>query len=581
MDRNTLLAFALSMAVFSLWAAWQGSQQPPPEDATAPSAERTAAAERAAPGAMDPSEPGSRDLAASGAAEASPEAREPARAATPVAAATPEVAIEESVFETSLYRVHVSNRGAGLARWELLEPAYADPVTKDGAPMELLQLKPPYARALVTPFEELGLGSLSDVNFEIESKGDNSISYVHERDGLLVRKTFGFEEGSYEFRFSVEVHNGSNRIVTPRFAVEWPATISEEPDFRERSLVAIHDGDIERTPIMGIGSPGFFGSLFGNSQPDQPELWPGNVDWAGVDDKYFIQVLLPDRPREASAVFEPLVRNETGATLIEFDAVELRPGQSVTQMFRGFSGPKEVERLDAMGALLGDSVNVGYSWVSPLTRFFQWLLKVLYSFVGNYGVAIIIITILVRLITLPIMSRQMKSMEGMRALQPKIQELQAKYADDRQKQSEEMMKLYRQEGVNPLGGCLPLLLQFPVFIGLFFALQSSIDLRHAEFIWWINDLSAPENLFTIPGLGLPFRLLPLLMGASMVIQQRMTPMTGMDPAQAKMMMTLMPIMMTVMFYQFPSGLVLYWFVSNLLGIAHQLWVRRNMDEATS
>jgi YidC/Oxa1 family membrane protein insertase len=166
-------------------------------------------------------------------------------------------------------------------------------------------------------------------------------------------------------------------------------------------------------------------------------------------------------------------------------------------------------------------------------------------------------------------------MERMRHLQPKIKELQEKHKDDRQKQSEEMMALYKREGVNPLGGCLPMLLQFPVFIGLFYALQSSFDLRQADFFGWIHDLSAPESLFMIPGLDLPFRVLPVIMGASMVLQQKLTP-TTVDPAQARMMMTMMPIMFTVLFYQFPSGLVLYWMVSNLLGIAHQLWVGRQM-----
>jgi YidC/Oxa1 family membrane protein insertase len=166
-------------------------------------------------------------------------------------------------------------------------------------------------------------------------------------------------------------------------------------------------------------------------------------------------------------------------------------------------------------------------------------------------------------------------MERMRALSPKLTELKEKYADDRQKQSEEMMQLYRREGVNPLGGCLPMLLQLPVFIGLFYALRSSIDLRQAPFVAWIDDLSSPDVLFDIPGIGIPLRVLPLIMGATMVLQQKITPMQ-MDPAQAKMMMTVMPVMMTVLFYQFPSGLVLYWMVSNVLAIAHQMWVGRTL-----
>jgi YidC/Oxa1 family membrane protein insertase len=137
------------------------------------------------------------------------------------------------------------------------------------------------------------------------------------------------------------------------------------------------------------------------------------------------------------------------------------------------------------------------------------------------------------------------------------------------------MALYKSEGVNPLGGCLPMFLQLPVFIGLFYALRSTIQLRQSPFFGWIDDLSAPETLFEIPGLGIPIRVLPLIMGASMVVQQKITPMQ-MDPAQAKMMMTVMPVMMTVLFYRFPSGLVLYWMVSNVLAISHQLFIGRKM-----
>ena len=142
------------------------------------------------------------------------------------------------------------------------------------------------------------------------------------------------------------------------------------------------------------------------------------------------------------------------------------------------------------------------------------------------------------------------------------------------------MALYKESGVNPLGGCLPMLLQFPVFIGLFFALQSSFALRQAPFMGWITDLSAPEVLFVLPGLDFPIRILPIVMGASMVLQQRLTP-TTIDPSQQMMMMVIMPVMMTVLFYQFPSGLVLYWMTSNFLGIAHQLLVGRRMKAAAA
>jgi YidC/Oxa1 family membrane protein insertase len=215
----------------------------------------------------------------------------------------------------------------------------------------------------------------------------------------------------------------------------------------------------------------------------------------------------------------------------------------------------------------------------PLTRLFVWLLRALYALIPNYGVAIILLTILVRVVTAPLTARQMRSMKRMQGLQPRIKALQEKYADDRQQQSAEMMKIYKESGVNPLGGCLPILLQFPVFVGLYYALQSSIELRQAPFFGWIQDLSAPETLFTIPGIDLPVRLLPVIMGGSMVLQQKLSPQPGADPAQQRMMMTIMPVMFTVLFYQFPSGLVLYWLVSNLLASGHQYWLTRTPTPA--
>ena len=225
-------------------------------------------------------------------------------------------------------------------------------------------------------------------------------------------------------------------------------------------------------------------------------------------------------------------------------------------------------------------MNRGFSWLEPLTRFFEIALDTLYRYIPNYGLAIIVLTILVRIFTAPLMAKQMRSAERMRALQPKMKELQERYKDDRQKQSEETMKLYREEKVNPIAGCLPLLLQFPVLIGLFYALRSSIGLRHAPFALWINDLSQPATLFVMPGIDFPIRLLPIVMGASMFVQQKMTPTTGMDPAQARMMLIMMPAMMLFISYTFPSGLVLYWTVSNLLGIAQQYWIRKQTQPAS-
>lgn len=567
MDRNTLLAFVLSMGVFTLWLMWQAQNQPPPGSPPAASATQQ---RLEPPGVQAP---------VAEAPVAAPLVSEPIAVADSEGAAKPTLAADPGIeewtrrFELGEYVVEVTNRGAALTSWTLTDADYEQWLDDGVRPMQLLKLGPQMA-VFTTPFVELGLGDLGNALYRVESAGPEGVSFVFEKDGVRVRKKYEFDSAGYGFALAVEVSNGSDRNLRPRFEIFWPAVASSENDFDSQSLITLQNGDVERELVSAVGSVGFFGSLFGG-RDEGPVEYLGEIDWAGVDIKYFVGAIAPDRPRSAQVRFEAIVEGKVGATVLGFAPLDLPPGQLLEHRLRGYLGPKQPELLAAHGDTLARSIDRGYEWLTPLTGFFQWLLTVFYSVIPNYGWAIILVTILVRGVTAPIMMRQMRSMERMRKVQPQLKELQEKHGDDRTKQSEEMMALYKREGVNPLGGCLPMLLQFPVFIGLFYALKSSIELRHAPFILWINDLSAPESLFTIPGVDLPMRVLPLVMGLSMVVQQRMQPM-AMDPAQAKMMMTVMPVMMTVLFYQFPSGLVLYWMVSNFLGIGHQVWVGKRM-----
>ena len=373
--------------------------------------------------------------------------------------------------------------------------------------------------------------------------------------------------------------NDSTAVVAPRFQIDIPARQKDANDFREQALAALEDGSRVMTPLAGLGSSGFFQSITGR-KAEKYQDYLGQIDWAGIQTTYFLTVILPDNPSQANVRIAALEPGVLGVAQLSFDETILPPGRAIAREFRAYMGPKEMERLEAFGGETVRAIDLGWSWVEPLTRFFSLFLKMLYSVVPNYGVAIVILTIMVRVVTAPLTIKQMRSMERMRALSPQLKEIKEEFADDRQKQSEKTMALYKSEGVNPLGGCLPMLLQFPVFIGLFYALRSTIQLRQAPFFGWIDDLSVPETLFEIPGIGLPIRVLPLIMGATMVLQQKITPMQA-DPAQAKMMMTVMPVMMTVIFYQFPSGLVLYWMVSNVLAISHQLWIGRGIRAKTA
>jgi YidC/Oxa1 family membrane protein insertase len=554
LDRNTLLAIVLSLAVLISWTMYQSQFAPPPGEAPRPETSQPVGVK---------------------APQTHPTGVAPEPVAPAPDPAPPVSTAEERIltFEKPLYIAEFTSRGAGLRRWQLR--AYDHGPAGDHAPIVMTTEREPVETTLLTPFLELGLGDLSHAVFEVESEDEAGVRFRYSHNGVTVRKIYSLDDDSYSFRLRLQVENTSASVIAPEFVVQWPAAKRDSQEFSTEEFALLHEASIEKHPIAGLGSSGFFGSLMGSGEAGDPE-YVGEIDWAGVETTYFLGVLLPDNPARAKVEILTREAGDRGVAEISFPSVNLPLGQTTDQEFRAYLGPKERARLEEIGGETVRSIDLGWSWIEPLVLGFGWLLRALYSIIPNYGVAIILLTVLVRMVTMPLTNRQMRSMERMREVQPKVKALQEKYGDDRQKQSEEMMKFYRTEGVNPLGGCFPMLLQLPVFIGLFYALRSSIQLRQAPFVGWIHDLSAPETLFTIPGIEIPIRVLPLVMGVSMIAQQKLTPTPAADPTQARMMMTIMPIMMTVLFYQFPSGLVLYWFVSNILAIGHQLLIGRRM-----
>jgi YidC/Oxa1 family membrane protein insertase len=268
------------------------------------------------------------------------------------------------------------------------------------------------------------------------------------------------------------------------------------------------------------------------------------------------------------------------ATLVE-PMVTLTAGQAQEQSYMVFYGPRDLDILEALGHNLPAAVDFG--WFDLIAKPMLAALNFFERYTGNYGIAIIIITILIKILLWPVAAKSYKSMKKMQELQPVMAKLREKYKDDRERLQQETMQLYKTYKVNPLGGCLPMLVQFPVFIAFYKVLGSAIELRHAPFMLWINDLAAPDRLpigfdFAIPfvqqGYGLP--VLTILMGGSMFLQQKMTPTTG-DPTQAKMML-MMPVVFTFMFLNFPSGLVLYWLVQGVLSIGQQYWTNQQKSK---
>ncbi len=471
-------------------------------------------------------------------------------------------------------RVRVSSLGGRVDRVELL--GFRATVAVDSGPVELVTTEQRGALFIFLGPEPLR--SLEGASYKITSSSSKSVEFEAERDGILVTRRIELDDAGYGGRATVSIRNQSAATVEPKLDVvlygqERPVVA---PDyFLNYSLVASVDGDVTRTPVAGIGTAGFLGGLLGRSAPTGTS-YPAPVEWIGVESQYFLLAVVSENPRDSTAFLGPLGR-DLGQSALGAASFGVPPGTGVERSYRLFFGPKMPETVSSVDPRLEGSINAGWDFVRPLVHAFEAMLRWTYDHViANYGVAIILMTLLVRVLTFPLTQRSMKSMKRFSVIAPQMKELQEKYGSDRDKLQEEMMKLYRQKGMNPLsamgGGCVPILIQMPFMIALYFALQTSIELRHAPFAFWINDLSAPENLFSVA--GLPIRLLPLLMGGSMLLQQRLTPAPNADPQQ-RQMMTLMSVVFTFMFYQFPAGLVLYWFVSNLLGIAQQLLVNRS------
>jgi YidC/Oxa1 family membrane protein insertase len=278
---------------------------------------------------------------------------------------------------------------------------------------------------------------------------------------------------------------------------------------------------------------------------------------------YFLGAWLPKNgtPRE---FYVRRVDNLNAAGVI-VPAPTVQPGATGTVSVPLYAGPQEQDKLAKLAP--GLDLSVDYGWLTIIAVPLFWLLSWFYRWVGNWGVAIIILTVIIKLLFYPLSEASYRSMAKMRVLAPKLQRLKEQYGDDRQRMQQAMMELYKTEKINPLGGCLPIVVQIPVFIALYWVLLASVELRHAPFMLWINDLSRPD----------PWFILPVLMGATMIIQTRLNPEPP-DPVQAKVM-KIMPIAFSVFFFFFPAGLVLYWLVNNVLSILQQWNINRVLEKA--
>jgi YidC/Oxa1 family membrane protein insertase len=308
-----------------------------------------------------------------------------------------------------------------------------------------------------------------------------------------------------------------------------------------------------------IGSASLVNGTVEKESPETEIERKGAVQWVALQDKYFLSVLMPQKADAA-------VAKKEGEKLVSAGVRMPRPAG--TTQLQLYAGPKEYDTLRSLNVGLEETIDFGWfifgSWsvVKAVAKPIFYVLRFINEYTHNYGLTIILLTMGIKLLFVPLQYKSYKSMKQMQMIQPKVQGLQEKYKDDRDKLNKELIKLYRDYKVNPVGGCLPMILQMPVFVALFNILYMTIDLRQAPFVGWITDLSVQD----------PYYVLPIVMGATMVIQQKITP-TTMDPTQAKIMLVL-PVFMTFLFINFPAGLVLYWLTNNVLTIGQQVLTDR-------
>lgn len=462
---------------------------------------------------------------------------------------------EELTLETDLHRVTFSNRGAVVLRWELKR--YKDAA---GKTLELVntaatgQTGSPFALAFKDP-------PPSDPNqalFAARPAEDGlGIEYEFSDGRFRVRKSFRFQKASYLWQFRSEVVDAKGGL--PHWVI-WRGGFGDP---------AVANPAAHQRALYYDPTAGKLVTLEAKAAKNGPVVSTGPFTFAGIQDTYFAAVFLP-RPGTSIALetVSDTVRSELDAS--EAPHVGIGVGGAAQNEFAVFVGPKDLDVLRGVDRRLEQLVDFG-TWfgfiAKPLFLMLKW---VYHNVVANYGWAIVLLTVFINFALLPLKLSSLKSMKKMQALQPQIAAINEKYKgislrDPRkQQQNQELMELYKKHGVNPMGGCLPMLLQIPFFIGFYNVLTVAIELRGATWLW-VRDLSQPEHL--------PIRILPVAMVISQFLMQKMTPSTAMDPRQQRMLL-LMPLVFGFMFYHFSSGLVLYWLTSNVVGIAQQALFNR-------
>ena len=393
-------------------------------------------------------------------------------------------------------------------------------------------------------------------------------------NGIAVDKIYTFHRGSYVIDVSYQINNGSANAIAPSVYYQ---IVHDNQSNQGSKMMPTYTGGAYYTEADKYKKVKFADMEKNNLSVTSKDGWIGLVQhyfagaWiikSGIEREFYTKQLTEN-------LFVMRVASPVGA---------IAPGTKIETGAKLFAGPQTKE--DLLAASPGLEFTVDYGWLTIIAKPLFWLLSKIHSFVGNWGVAIILLTVLIKAAFYKLSATSYRSMAQMRELAPRLQSMKEKFGDDKQKMQQAMMEMYKTEKINPLSGCLPILMQMPVFIALYWMLSAVVEMRHAPFFGWIHDLSAPDTFFgTIPSAfpllgGMPIGLLPLLMGATMIIQTSLNPAPT-DPVQAQVM-KVMPIVFSIFFFFFPAGLVLYWLVNNILSIAQQWLINKTIHaEATA
>ncbi|MBK9131995.1 MAG: membrane protein insertase YidC [Gammaproteobacteria bacterium] len=545
-NQKIILFFALSFVLLLIWQAWQQDYGP---DSPATTAQTTPS-----PTADIPATP-----AAPVASAAAPEAGVPAAAAVAPARGFQRGARVRVV--TDLLDVELDTTGGDLRTVALL--AYPVSTQKKDEPFRLMQDEG--SRIFIAQSGLISQQSAPD-HYALYTAESNDYRLQGDElrvplrwsgaDGITVTKTYVFHRDSYQIGIEYRIENASGA----------PWTGYQYRQF-QRSL----PGDDEKTAFLYTYTGGVI-----HSQQEKYEkikfedMDKENLDrtitggWEAMIQHYFIGAWLPD-PQETNQFYSKAPKGQPYVLGLLSQPMTVAPGEAGEFKSRLYVGPKDQARMEK--AAEGLRLTVDYGVLTILAQPLFWLMKYIHGVVGNWGWSIILLTLMVKLVFYKLSETSYRSMANMRVLQPKLVQLRERYGDDRQRMSQAMMELYKKEKINPLGGCLPMLVQIPVFIALYWVLLESVELRQAPFVLWIHDLSTKD----------PYYILPLLMGATMFIQQKLNPPPP-DPIQAKVLMAL-PFIFTLFFAFFPAGLVLYWVANSVLSILQQWNITRRIEKS--